>query len=484
VPYLYTRVQCCDQHGDLHSKYDITAPSKVDAILQEAASVGLSVPLVGNRISACALPHFPPRSKVWSGSPDCVNAAFVEDSAQHVVALTIPFQGVVLFFVLAVGGSIADAHGRRPVLMAYCLMCLLACITYALDTKLCHIWGNAIVLIAGMLICPCLEAKEAVMAGSIADLVGETTSGKKSALTLLYACCKTGSMVGFLISFCILKLHVSNYFLPWVAYSCVALCIVAFTQLLVPETLAKNRQTGLRSHMFNPLSTYFHTFKFILMDRTLVLLLVFGLLFSIHLTGMMSILFSYLRRRGFSQEEAILPGVLSSFVQILSAACLARYRHRIDVMNRVILGSVAMALAYVVLGPISAFIGHASAYLAFAFCGIGEALAMPAILVIVSEHVGEEKQARCQSAFAGFSKIGKMIGPIIWSSCFFDATATGFAEMRPVIASLVLAVVCTALSVYMRIQDAPGLIREPDDTVASPLVDKLSMSAKQSYGNA
>mmetsp|Transcript_8961 Transcript_8961/g.20527 ORF Transcript_8961/g.20527 Transcript_8961/m.20527 type:complete len:105 (+) Transcript_8961:60-374(+) len=62
VPYLYTRVQCCDQHGDLHSKYDITAPSKVDAILQEAASVGLSVPLVGNRISAFAFPPFsPPR---------------------------------------------------------------------------------------------------------------------------------------------------------------------------------------------------------------------------------------------------------------------------------------------------------------------------------------------------------------------------------------------------------------------------------------
>mmetsp|Transcript_133808 Transcript_133808/g.286190 ORF Transcript_133808/g.286190 Transcript_133808/m.286190 type:complete len:524 (+) Transcript_133808:85-1656(+) len=455
VPYLYTRVTCCGQHDKhMDKKYDITTPSKVDAILEEAASLGLSARVVNNRIAACDIPAFPHFSKMWSQSPGCVNAAFVKDRAQRVISISVPFKAVFTFYMMPAGGACADACGRRPVLLAYSLMCLLACIIFMLDTKLCHLWGPAMLQIAGMLICPCMEAKDAIMAGSVTDLVGEHRSARDGALSILFAFGKAGMMVGLIASYWVLRRHVSSYFLSWAASSCIALFVVAFTYLIVPETLAKEKLSSIKAHMFDPGRTFHHAFTLMFADKTLTILLWFGFLSCIHSMGMTAVMFSYLMQHGFSQEEVMLPGVLSNVITVLSSSVLARCRDSLGVTNRIIIASALWIISYALLGPFFGLIGHAAPYIAFACVGMGGSLCMPAMQTIVSQRVGEENQARCQSAFAAFTKLGEIVGALVWSIWLFDATDdTGFTSMKPAIASLCVTAVCTYLAVQLKMQN-------------------------------
>jgi len=483
VPYIYSRVQCCGPHGDLHSKYDIKKPSRVRAVLKEAASLGLSVPLVNKRIRACAVPEFPPHSKMWSQSPGCVNAAFVYDTSQRILGINLPLQKVLLILVLPVGGTIADACGRQPVLLAYGAMCLLASITFMLDTRLCHVWGDVMIMFAATFLCPCWEPKDAVMVGSVLDLVGDRAAERNSALSLLWACSQVGSVVTALILFFILRLHLSSYFPLWLAYSCLALFIVAFTKLVVPETLPEELRSGIRLHMFNPLQSQFHALSLMFHDKTLIMLMVVGFLMYVHVSGTMTMAFSYLMQHGFSQEEAALPTLLSGGIQILSASLRARYEA--GVMNCFIAANVAWFLGYSALGLLVPCIGRAAGYIAFACFGVGWSLYFPSAQAIVSAHMGEEDQAKCQSAVVCIGNVGAIIGPIIWSSCIYDATATGFAEMTPMIASMAVAVVCTALAVAIKIwESSPKPKTGPFETDSAPLLGGASKSASTSYGNA
>jgi len=450
VPYVYTRVRCCGHHGELDGKYDIKVPSKINDILREAASFGLRVPLVNNRVPACAIPDFPPHSKMWSGSPGCVNADFVRETSQRLVSINTPLQNVALILLLPVGGTIADACGRRPVLLAYGILCMLSCIIYTFDTKLCHFWGNAMIIIAGMCICPCWEPKDAIMASAVTDLVGERESERNSALSLLWACYQSGSVVGLIAAFCIMRLHLPSYFLPWLVYSCIALCIIVYILRVVPETLPKGQQTSLKFHMFNPLQTQLHALSLMRSNKMLFMLMFVFFCFYVHMVGYITLNHSYLMKRGMSQAEATLPGMLASVVQILCAFSVARFEESVGVMNRFIIANAVWILGYAIIGPLWAYLGHAAAYIAFVCFGIGWATYFPAVQAIVSANVQEEDQAKCQSAVYSVGNIGCIVGPLIWSNCIYDATATGFAENKPVLAALLVAVLCTGLAIFMR----------------------------------
>merc|ERR1719331_669221 len=75
VPYLYTRVRCCDSDGvGLKGDYNVSDPSLVESMIRSSTKARLTVQLEKNRqnltvIPACAVPQFPARSALWSLSP-------------------------------------------------------------------------------------------------------------------------------------------------------------------------------------------------------------------------------------------------------------------------------------------------------------------------------------------------------------------------------------------------------------------------------
>mmetsp|Transcript_114312 Transcript_114312/g.243812 ORF Transcript_114312/g.243812 Transcript_114312/m.243812 type:complete len:528 (-) Transcript_114312:173-1756(-) len=480
VPFAYTRVQCCGQHGDLASKYDIIDKSKIDKMLAEAAKLGLSVPLVNDRIAACAVPHFPSKSKLWSQSPDCPNDTFVRDRAQRIVSVNNPLQSATMLLLLPVGGAIGDACGRRPVLLVYTLVCMIACIAYLLDTKFYHVWGDAVVLIAGVLISAAAEPKDAIVLGAAADLAGEDISAKKSAVAGIYGCFNIGQLIGALASFFILGTYASSYFLPWLIYACIGFCIFVFTKCVVPETLPENLKSPFKWGMLNPLQTHKAALTIIIKNKTLIVACFVMLVHAMTIAGFYTIIFSYLMQFGFSQQEAMLPGVLLNVVAILCAVTLSRYSSSTPIMDRIILGNALIIACMLLIGPVFVYTGHWAVYIGAFVGGLALSMIIPALQTLVSERVGEENQAKGQSALACFSKVGSIIGPLVWSNCFFDATATGIAAATPLFASCVACAICTALSYIMKMVDARSA--NGVKSIASPLM--ADSSGGNVYGSS
>jgi len=483
TPYVYTRVQCCGLHGDLDGKYDIQDAVMIGVMQKEAAAHGLSVPLVKDRLPACAIPKFPAHSSMWSQSPGCVNAAYVRDRGQRIMSINGPVQSACLLLILPVGGAIADACGRRPLLLLYSVLCTLGCIIYMLDAKFSHLWGDVFIILAGVSICPVSEPKDSVVLGAIVDNIGDNIAAKKSALSLLFACCQGGVLIGMIVAVVLLRLHTTNYFLPWLCYSVVGALIVVFTCLFIPETLPKDKQTGLKLHMFNPLQTHYNAFRIMFEDRILVLALVNSLMGQCLLSGLMSILFAYLMNQGFSQAGSILPGLCLNFFGIISSAFLSRYQHLFSAMNRLVFGSCLGVAGFFVIGPASVRFGHLAIFVGCCIFGIGSAFSTPAAQTIISNLAGEENQAKCQSALQSAGKVGSIIGPIIWGRFLFDATAVGLAATLPMCVCGFGQMALTLLTILMKMEEnRRQRTRElPIKNSAFPLISK---SNEESYGTS
>lgn len=104
MPYLYTRVRCCDAVGaSLDQKYD-------EITLGTNGSV-LAVVL------GCDVAAQDVESPEWSHSPTCVNFAYVRNNAQEVRGVYGPLATVLKVALLPMAGFLADVYGRKKVRM-------------------------------------------------------------------------------------------------------------------------------------------------------------------------------------------------------------------------------------------------------------------------------------------------------------------------------------------------------------------------------
>lgn len=456
TPFIYTRVQCCGDHGPLPSKYDITDARRMSEIRAHARLEGLPLPRIQTdaagreRILGCDLPHFQPKNRMWSKSPGCVSGSYVQNQAQNFIGINTPLQKAACLVALPVGGKIADEVGRRPVLFVYAIMCFVSCAIYVADTKLFAIWGNIPAFVAGMLICPCWEPKDTVMTGSVVDLVGANVENRSRALSVQYVFYKCGCFCGYAFAFYCLGQHLTSYFRPFVVFTILAGIIAVYIMTSVPETLPAELKKPLELHMFSPLQVMREAFRLIARDWMLITLLVTGFLFYIHMVGFVTLVFSYLIGMGFTPQEAMLPGVFGIWAQMISAGLVAKFGPDIGTYNLQILSHVFFAIGYVLFGPLIDTCGHIGPYFAWSCFGVGWSLFFPSAQTIISQRVEEEHQAKCQACFAVVLNLGAIFGPPIWSYCIYDATATGIAKAKPAITSLVLSVICICLATYMR----------------------------------
>lgn len=101
MPYLYTRVHCCDTVvATLNPKYDEVVVSN--------GSIETVVP-------GCDVAARDVESPEWSHSPTCVNFAYVRNNAQEVRGVYGPLTTVLKVAVLPMAGFLADVYGRKKV---------------------------------------------------------------------------------------------------------------------------------------------------------------------------------------------------------------------------------------------------------------------------------------------------------------------------------------------------------------------------------
>ena len=96
MPYLYTRVRCCETDAArLDPKYDEIILSGANGSIETA-------------VAGCDVPVYGPESPEWSHSPSCVNFPFVRNDAQEVRGVYGPLTTVLKVAILPMAGC-----GRR-----------------------------------------------------------------------------------------------------------------------------------------------------------------------------------------------------------------------------------------------------------------------------------------------------------------------------------------------------------------------------------
>uniref|UniRef100_A0A7S1AS18 Major facilitator superfamily (MFS) profile domain-containing protein n=1 Tax=Noctiluca scintillans TaxID=2966 RepID=A0A7S1AS18_NOCSC len=438
LPFLYSRVRCCHEEG-LPAQYDITSPEEMQLILDAAASLNLDVTTLDGKISACAVPAFPPHFGEWSRSAKCVNKAYVQNEAQSLVGTYLPCQKVVAMILMPVGGAIADVHGRRTVLQAYIFMCAIACAIFLIDCTQ-SMWGIGPVILAGMFISPCWEAKDTMLTCCIFDLSGTSWQTKIRGLSLFNVFCCASLMAGYGLGFVVLCQHLTTYYWFWFAQLIAALGLLLTTSVFFGETLPANFVRSVELRQLNPITASYDMLSLVRKDWVLTFLLFHSFLFYMQKVGFLTQHFSYMQRVGFSTQEAVAPNILGTIFEMGTTWVVSNTAGKVGCWKMMMGGQMCYVLSHIFWGPLLFTVGHGAPYIAWMFMGVGTAIWMPAIMAVMSDRVEEVHQAKIQAAWHWTNNIGIIAGAYIWNRYFWDATGNGLGRILPALGSLA---VCT-----------------------------------------
>jgi len=450
LPYLYTRVHCCGDGHDLDSRYDITTPSQVARVLREAKALGLEVEprklaSGGSLIRACSVPHFPSGSELWSLSPSCANRAFVQDSAQGIMAFMKPVQKVVAILILPIGGTASDAIGRAPVLAVYISCLMLASMLSAMDC-----WAEAglsdiPVYVAGMLFCATFQPKDSIISSGIADVMGKEEAGQSRAFASLTAMNTAMSLMSIIASYYFVRMHLMSYLVPWIGFALLAAAMIALLAAM-PETLPASLRQPLSLKMVDPIKTQVQGLQIIARDPVLVQLSVTVFLYWAYLLGFFTTRTSYLILVGFSVEETMLPELVGVGFGIFFSAWMFTLLPRIGVLWSITFGHGLWAISMALYGPLTVVCGRYWTYLANVFQVAGVLVINASVAPLVSQRVDSSNQGKCQSAVMAMGSLGGVVSVPIYNHVLFNATWQGFGRALPAFVSMLLALSCFGLS--------------------------------------
>jgi len=448
-------VHCCGRTDvELGGHYDIREEASVEAIRREARLLGLAVPLGagpggGAAIGSCDVPSFPAGSKQWSLSPLCTNRAFVEDQAQRLAGMNGSFQKIVGLVVLPVGGAIADALGRKPVLAVYALVLSLACVFYAMDAASQGSLGTLGLLLAGALLCVSWDPKENCLNAAVVD-VFDNQADRGRAFACLGGLNSAGQVLGSVATYFCMRQRLENYTVPWLMFAAVGFGVFLLIVLALPETFPAELRKPVTGSMLNPLKSQWQALSLLAQDRVLAGLAGLHFLVMFHFVGFIVLSFSYLLLNGFSMDQALLPGMLGSVAQVLWTGAAVVMLPRLGLWSCYIAGHALFAVAYMFWGPYTVLVGPAGPYLGQVVQSAAWALLGPAMNAIVSERTQSDNQGKCFSAISTMGTLGIMLGVPFYSGALFDGTATGLQLALPCLVSAGVAVLSAALASVLR----------------------------------
>jgi len=333
--------------------------------------------------------------------------------------------------------------------MTYLFMCLMACAIYLLDSGLYRVWGNTMLIIAGVMICPCWEPKTNIITACVADLTGKDPKQKSRAMPVTFAFLSTWGLIGYLITYGALSMHLDSYTYLWLIYTAVALAVLLIVWIAAPETLPEcdySNEPLRRLDVFKSLRT---TVWVMGQDRLLLCFMINSALIQVHFQGFVTLAVTYSINLGLSAETAILPPILNTFCQVLGNIGIAQLGPRVKTMHVYAAGCAIFVFAYVAMGPMLAVFDEFGPFVAYACFGFGFAMVLPGMATSISDRVEPEHQAKSQAVVSVCNSIGALVASLIWNLCLFDATAKGFRYLLPTYVSMFLAIACLLLSILM-----------------------------------
>jgi MFS family permease len=454
MPYLYTRVHCCQDSAvgtlgrQLDSAYDVQA--LVAGNLSTGAGEKIYYP-------ACSVPDLDPDDPAWSHSPRCNNPAWVRNAAQRVYGVYAPITTVAKVLIIPSAGFLADIYGRKLVLVVSATGPILAGILWAVDALL-EPATNALVYSAGGVLSLSAMGGPAQTA-MLADLV--TPEERGFCFPVLYAAQKGAPLLAQVIGWFALGLHLENYAIFWILMAATQCLILALMLYFLPETLPELRATSIspattanpqqrsspphhhrrpwRLADLNPLRHYLAAMTLMRTDWLLMAMCMWVTLTWVALGGFGAVAFSFLvGDLGFLQEDTLLPSIVGTLSGVASASIAVKVLTKTGQWPGNVIGCYIVAIAYLVYGPASVlFLGRAGPFLGLAMIEFGFGFTAPSYNTIVSWRVRQEDQGKAAAMMAVMSNIGGIFGTYFYSFFLHDATVTGVAAASSFVVSAI-----------------------------------------------
>lgn len=450
LPYLSSRVECCVAGHELGTRYDLRDSQAVSDLTNEAAKLGISLNVDAGRVRACDVPALPPSSPLWSKSVHCGNAAYVTDSSQKTLGLTLPLQKTTALVVLPIGGGISDVKGRQVVLMAYTICCALAMLMFAFDAAFCRLpLGEIIVFAGGILLCT--EPTWSVVNACIADLTNTGDDRDRSrAFSLSQACSAVATLLGFLLTFYCLGVHLTNYWMPWMTLFGTAALLGVLLHVAVPETLPEDMLGHKVScDMLDPVEAHTKCMRLLARDGVLAYLGVGSLIGHIAYAGWMSTAMSYLVSLGFSFEQAVVVAIVCAVWSVPFTMIMTPIYARIEPGLALVAGSILGTMGYSLCGIVTIVEGRYWIYIGTCVLVSAGNIVSTAAATIVSARTEEANQGKAMAAMGTLGALGTIIGSPLYSYFVFDSTAEGVWKALPSHVSTALGMVCIPIFVWV-----------------------------------
>ena len=456
MPYLYTRVHCCQDSAEGTVGRQLDSAYDVQAVVAGNMSTG-----AGEKINypACSVPERDPDDLAWSHSPRCNNPAWVRNAAQRVYGVYAPITMVAKVLIIPSAGFLADVYGRKVVLVVSATGPILAGILWAVDALL-EPATNALVYSAGGVLSLSAMGGPAQTA-MLADLV--TPEERGFCFPVLYAVQKGAPLLAQLIGWFALGLHLENYSIFWILMAATQCFILALMLYFLPETLPQLRATSIsaaatlkqqqlssppRHHRrrpgrwvvdLNPFRHYWAAMTLVRTDWLLMAMCLWVTLTWVALGGFGAVAFSFLvGDLGFRQEDTLLPAIVGTLSGVASASIAVKVLTKTGQWPGNVIGCYIVTVAYLVYGPASVlFLGRAGPFLGLAMIEFGFGFTAPSYNTIVSWRVRQEDQGKAAAMMAVMSNLGGIFGTYFYSVFLHDATKTGTAAASSFVVSAI-----------------------------------------------
>ncbi|MCF2906446.1 MFS transporter [Octadecabacter sp. CECT 8868] len=328
-----------------------------------------------------------------------VGAASTGEGALWGGVLMASYAGALFLFAPIVG-SLSDAYGRKPVLIA--ALAVLA-VDYVIMAMASVFW----VLLIGRILAGVAGATYTTATAYIADI--SSRKERAARFGMIGAAFGVGFVMGPAIGGVAASWHIAAPF--WIAAAMSALNVV-FGVFVLPESLPpkKRRPFGFRD--LNPFKAIIDAFKIPGLAIPLVCLFVFEFANMVYPT-----LWAFFTRELFDWSAAIIGASLAGYGILLAGVqggLMPVFISRFGEFRTLQIGMISALVGFVGFGFISTVTGL---ILVLIFAALSD-LSPPMMTAMAANTVGEDKQGLVQGVIASLSSIAAFLAPLVATGVF------------------------------------------------------------------
>ncbi|MCH2077594.1 MAG: MFS transporter [Rhodobacteraceae bacterium] len=330
---------------------------------------------------------------------DRVGASSTADGA-FLSGVMMSAYAAAMFLFGPIIGSLSDAYGRRPVLIA-------ALVTLTLDYVIMALAQEYWLLLVGRIVAGLAGATYITATAYISDIAKPEERG--AAFGMIGAAFGIGFVIGPALGGVASGWHITAPF--WIAAALSGVNVI-FGLLVLPESLKSENRRPFGRRDLNPFASIWRAFVIPGLAIPLVCIFVFEFANLVYVT-----LWSFWGRQVFGWDGFTIGLTLSAYgvlIAAVQAGILPQLTKRLGDYRTLLLGVICALIAFTAFG-LAAAVWAVVIFLPIAALSD---MAPPLLTAFAANRVGDDLQGLVQGVIASLSSVAAVIAPLIFTGVF------------------------------------------------------------------